>query len=263
MLVPVLTVIFYSCCGQQSLVWAETERTRGTVFSEECWLFCSENVSGEPQGLAVPLTGSCCLAFLAALPLLVRMLSASPDFPATGLAVMVVAASLSLSALSNGCAFEGEGGSRPGAERVGAHPRSVSLHWREVLRDKPRAVGAVEPYGNQCLCFWEQGSKWLVEPRFQVALCRGAHWSCIFNTVGYKWPIFTSAYIIYIIPSLPSSLSDVLCIDLSFTLQLHFALLHFNDIWSSFIHIWVHWYKWKRRNNQHTWFIWWHKNVIS
>lgn len=91
-------------------------------------------------------------------------------------------------------------------------------------------VGAAEPCGNQCLCRWEQGSKWLVEPRFQVAVCRGACRSCIFDTVGYKWPIFTSAYIMYIIPSLPSSLSDVLCIDLSFTLQLHFALLHFNDI---------------------------------
>lgn len=142
-------------------------------------------------------------------------------------------------------------------------PCSVSLHGREILRDSPGVVGVVEPCRNQCLCLCEQGSKWLVEPRFQVAVCRWARWSCIFNTVGYKWPIFTSAYIIYSIPSLPSSLSDVLCIDLSFTLQLHFALLHFNDIWSSFIHIWVHWYKWKKRNNQHTWFIWWHKNVIS
>lgn len=51
-----------------------------------------------------------------------------------------------------------------------------------------------------------------------------------FLMVGYKWPIFTFAYIIYMIPSLPSSLSAVLCIDLSFTLQPHFALLHFNDI---------------------------------
>lgn len=142
-------------------------------------------------------------------------------------------------------------------------PHLVSLHWRAILWDSLGAVGAVEPCGNQHLRLWEQGSKWLVEPCFQVAVCRGAHWSRIFNTVGYKWPVFTSAYIIYIIPSLPSSLSDVLCIDLSFTLQLHFALLHFNDIWSSFIHIWVHWYKWKRRNNQHTWFIWWHKNVVS
>lgn len=91
-------------------------------------------------------------------------------------------------------------------------------------------VGTAEPCGNPCLCLWEQGSKWLVEPRFQVAVCRGACRSRIFDTVGYKWPIFTSAYIMYIIPSLPSSLSDVLCIDLSFTLQLHFALLHFNDI---------------------------------
>lgn len=125
-------------------------------------------------------------------------------------------------------------------------PRLVSLHWRATLWDSLGAVGAVEPCGNQHPRLWEQGSKWLVEPCFQVAVCKGAHWSRIFNTVGYKWPVFTSAYIIYIVPSLPSSLSDVLCIDLSFTLQLHFALLHSNDIWSSFIHIWVHWYKWKK-----------------
>jgi len=104
-------VVNKALCGQ---------RRRGTVFSEECGF--SGGKSGEPQGPAVPPTGSCCLALHTALPLLVRMLSASLDFSATGLAVVVAAGSLSVSALSNGWAFEGEGGSRPGAGRVGAHP---------------------------------------------------------------------------------------------------------------------------------------------
>lgn len=82
-------------------------------------------------------------------------------------------------------------------------------------------IKARAPGNNQASGMWSPASQWLCEEGLAEAA---------FLMVGYKWPIFTFAYIIYMIPSLPSSLSAVLCIDLSFTLQPHFALLHFNDI---------------------------------
>lgn len=62
------------------------------------------------------------LGFLRALPLLVRVLSASPDFPAAGLAVVVSSSSISQLLLSDSCASEVGGGSQQGAGSVGAYP---------------------------------------------------------------------------------------------------------------------------------------------
>ena len=82
-------------------------------------------------------------------------------------------------------------------------------------------IKARAPGNNRASGMWSPVSQWL---------CAEGLAEAAFLMVGYKQPIFTFAYIMYKIPSLPSSLSAVLCIDLSFTLQPHFALLHFNDI---------------------------------
>lgn len=67
----------------------------------------------------MPPTGSCCLALQTALLLLARILSGSLNFPVADMAIVVVVAFLSLSALSKGCVLEGEEGNQPVAGRVG------------------------------------------------------------------------------------------------------------------------------------------------
>lgn len=117
----------------------------------------------------MPQTGSCFLAFRTALPLLVRMFSASPGSPAAGQAVVVAAASLALSALSNGCAFEGEGGNRPGAGRTDAHParchcmeeKSCGTAQWQWGRLSLAGMSACASGNNGANGSWSPASKWL------------------------------------------------------------------------------------------------------
>lgn len=177
-----------------------------------------------------------------------------------------------LTVLQQKCKWKTTGSSCSAAEAEGpfaAHLWPTSLSWPQTSRlccawlllhstPTPQHAGLhrgqLSLVGINCPRAMKQmayGSQWLYAERLTKT---------IFSRAAYKWPVYTFAYII---PSPPSFLSDVLCIDLSFILQLHFALLQFNDIWSSFIHIWVHWCKWKKINNQHTWFIWWHEDALS
>lgn len=71
-------------------------------------------------------------------------------------------------------------------------------------------------------------------PRAMKQVAYGSQWLCadrlaktIFLTAAYKWPVYTFPYII---PSPPSFLSDVLCIDFSNCILHYYILMIFEAL---------------------------------